>query len=255
MARGARTARKAVPAADAPSADSSDNEDDPSDDDAEEAEETLEEANDPDPAQVYGTRHGPESESVTPYTLKRESTCAYYETVIGLDRTASYALFVEQGLEDAKHFLRVKPDMIEKICIAIVKKHKTTTISVRAIENLTLLAYYVKHQVRTSRDDKKLTDITSDDLDGLIHHMEVELNWDKRNKTPEPTNVTLDESSAHKAFSNMKLLLSNMRGHNDVPLAYVIRPRLLPPDWGSYDPKYQPRFGEVGSPYTSIDDS
>ena len=53
--------------------------------------------------------------------------------------------------------------------------------------------------------------------------MEVELNWDKKNKTPEPTPVNLDETSAHKAFSNM-------RGHNDIPLTYVVRPRILPPD-------------------------
>jgi hypothetical protein len=60
--------------------------------------------------------------------------------------------------------------------------------------------------------------------------------------------------SAYKAFSNMRLLLAGMRGHNDVPLTYVIRPRILPPDWGSDDSNYQPRFGEAGSPYTLIDD-
>jgi hypothetical protein len=84
-----------------------------------------------------------------------------------------------------------------------------------------------------SRDDKSLTDIKSDYLDGLAHHMDVELNWDKKNKTPEPTNVNLDDTSAHKAFSNMRLLLANMRGHDNVPLTYVIRPHILPPDWGS----------------------
>ena len=98
------------------------------------------------------------------------------------------------------------------------------------MERLVLLAYYIKHQERTSHDDKDLTEITSNDLDGLAHHMEVELNWDKKNKTPDPTPVTLDETSAHKAFSNMRLLLASIRGHNHVPLTYVIRPRILPPD-------------------------
>ena len=84
--------------------------------------------------------------------------------------------------------------------------------------------------------------------------MEVELNWDKRNKTPEPNPVTLDETSAQKDFSNMRLLLAGTRGHNDVPLTYVIRPRILPPDWGHHDPNYQPRLGAEGSPYTSIDE-
>ena len=45
-----------------------------------------------------------------------------------------------------------------------------------------------------------------------------------------------------------------MRGHSDIPLTYVIRPRILPPDWGTADPNHQSRFGTVGSPYASIDD-
>jgi hypothetical protein len=52
----------------------------------------------------------------------------------------------------------------------------------------------------------------------------------------------------------MRLLLAGMRGHNNVPLTYVIRPRILPPDWGTADTNYQPRFGIAGTPYTSIDD-
>ena len=41
---------------------------------------------------------------------------------------------------------------------------------------------------------------------------------------------------------------------NNVPLTFVIRPRILPPDWGHLDPNYQPHFGAAGSPYTSIDE-
>jgi hypothetical protein len=133
-------------------------------------------------------------------------------------------------------------------------KSTKTSIPVLAMEHLALLAYYIKHQERTSRDNKDLTEITSEDLDGLAHHMEVELNWDKKNKTPDPTPVTLDETSTHKAFSNMRLLLAGIRGHNDTPLTYVIRPRILPSDWGCYDANYQPRFGAEGSPYASIND-
>ncbi len=155
-------------------------------------------------------------------------------------------------MQDVQDFLRVKPEHIEKICMAIVKQNKTN-IPVMAMERLALLAYYVKHQEQTSRYDKDLVSITGDDLDGLAHHMKVELNWDKKNKTPEATPMTLDENSANKAFSNMRLLLAGMLGHNDVPLTYVIRPRILPPDWGHLDPNYQPRFGAEGSPYTSID--
>jgi hypothetical protein len=250
MARTARTPRTAAPAP-APGADGSDDEDDRSGD-AEKTEEANEDTSDPNPDPESGPEAGPDEEPVTSWTIKRELTRDYYETVIGLNKTASYALFIDQDMTNMRDFLRIKPENIEKICTAIMKQNKTT-IPVLAMERLTLLAYYVKHQERTSRDDKDLTNIKSDDLDGLAHHMEVELNWDKKNKTPELTPVTLDDS-AHKAFSNMKLLLAGMRGHNDVPLTYVIWPRILPPDWGHYDPSYQPRFGARGSPYTSIDD-
>ena len=183
----------------------------------------------------------------------REFVRDFYENTIGLNRMASYALYVDENMKTEEAFRRIKPENIEKICTAIKKAHKTP-ISVMAMERLALLAYYIKHQDRTSRYDYTLTSITNDDLDGLSHHMEVELNWDKKHKTPDPTPVTLDEISAHKAFSNMRLLLAGMRGHNDVPLTYVIRPRILPPDWGTADPNYQPRFGAAGTPYSSVDD-
>jgi hypothetical protein len=109
-------------------------------------------------------------------------------------------------MKTEESFHRIKPENIETICTAIKKVHKTP-ISVMAMERLALLAYYIKHQDRTSRDDYTLTSITNDDLDGLSHHMEVELNWDKKHKTPDPTPVTLDEISAHKAFSNTTMFL------------------------------------------------
>ena len=181
-------------------------------------------------------------------TQQRKYTRDYYETVIGLNKKASYAPYVDQNMKRMYDFLRIKPENVDKICTAITKSTKTS-IPVMAIERHALLAYYIKHQDRTSCNDKDLTSITGNDLDGIAHHMEVELNWDKKNLTP----VILDETSAHKAFSNMRLLLASMREHNDVPLTYVIRPRILPPDWGTADPMNQSCYGTVGSPYTSID--
>jgi hypothetical protein len=188
-----------------------------------------------------------------PVNLQREFVCDFYRGVIGLNKTASFALYVDENMTKLKDFLKVKPESIEKICLQIRKTRKTQ-IPVTAMDNLTLLAYYAKHQERTSRNDKSLTMITGDDLAGLAHHMEVELNWDKKHKIPDPTPVTLDETSAHKAFNNMRHLLAEMRGHSDIPLTYVIRPRILPPDWGTADNNYEPRFGEANSPYSSIDD-
>jgi hypothetical protein len=114
--------------------------------------------------------------------LQREFVRDFYKAVIGLNRTASLALYIDENMTKAKDFLRVKPEAIEKICVAIRKSHKTS-IPITAMDRLSLLAYYVKHQERTSHDDKW----SGDDLSGLAHHMEVELNWDKKHKIPDTT--------------------------------------------------------------------
>lgn len=176
----------------------------------------------------------------------QELTCYFYRAVLGFNRPASIALWTDQGLRTECDFLRLKPDQIDKLCIAIKKDHKTT-ISVAAAEHLGLLVYYLRHQARTSRYDHSLLAITQEDLDSLSHHMEVELNWDKSHKIPDPTLVALNETSNAKVFSAMKHLLACMRGYTDVPLSYGIRKNLLPPDWGPADPKHQTSFGHPTS--------
>jgi hypothetical protein len=155
MARTARTPCTAAPAP-ASSANGSDDEDDRLGD-AKDTEEANKDTNDPDPEPESGPKAGPKAspdeEPVTSWTIKRELTRDYYETFIGLNKTASYALFVDQDMTDMRDFLRVKPENIEKICTAIIKQNKTT-IPVMAMERLTLLAYYIKHQERTSRSAK-----------------------------------------------------------------------------------------------------
>jgi hypothetical protein len=91
MAHSARTKRTTAPAP-APAADSSDDDDDDRSGDADETK-TNEESSDPDQDPESGTEEaGPIAEPVTPFTMKRELTREYYESVLGLNRTASYAL-------------------------------------------------------------------------------------------------------------------------------------------------------------------
>ena len=79
--------------------------------------------------------------------------------------------------------------------------------------------------------------------------------WDKKNKPPETVPMTVDQGSAAKCFTAMTVILGKFRGHDDVPLTYMIRPRLLPPDHGwRDDPEWEAPFGERGSPYSSIDE-
>jgi hypothetical protein len=74
----------------------------------------------------------------TSWTIKRKLTRDYYENVIGLNKTASFALFVDQDMTKMRDFLCIKPKNIEKICTAIMKQNKST-IPVMAMERTTLV--------------------------------------------------------------------------------------------------------------------
>jgi hypothetical protein len=134
MARSARTKRTTA-SAPPPASDSSDNDDDRSGD-ADDTE-TNEDASDPEDPEPRPEVAGPAREPVTHFTMLRELTRDYYETVIGLNKTASYALFVDQRMQSIRDFLRIKPEHIEKICTAISKQNKTN-IPVMAMERLAL---------------------------------------------------------------------------------------------------------------------
>ena len=69
----------------------------------------------------------------------REFVRDFYERTIGLNRTASYALYVDENMKTARDFRRIRPENIEKICTAIKKAHKTP-ISIMAMERLALFA-------------------------------------------------------------------------------------------------------------------
>jgi hypothetical protein len=70
--------------------------------------------------------------------LRRELVRDFYETVIGLNRKASFALYIDENMTKAADFRCVKPEVIEKICVAIRKTHKTP-IPITAMDLLSLL--------------------------------------------------------------------------------------------------------------------
>jgi hypothetical protein len=68
--------------------------------------------------------------------------------------------------------------------------------------------------------------------------------------------MTLDLHLAAKAFSNMLIILGKMRGIAGHPLSYVPHPSLKGPYNVDMDDKTEdpPPFGQLGSPYVSIND-
>ncbi len=66
---------------------------------------------------------------------------------------------------------------------------------------------------------------------------------------PEYPLLTLDTSTATKAFDKVKTILGQTRGVTGVPLLYVIRVALVLPE----DDNDDPAFGDEDSKYISID--
>jgi hypothetical protein len=52
--------------------------------------------------------------------------------------------------------------------------------------------------------------------------------WASENKEPDYIAITLDTSSAMKAFERVKTILTCVRGVTGVPIVYVVRYQLIP---------------------------
>ena len=120
------------------------------------------------------------------------------------------------------------------------------------------MPYWVKYQIRTNRpflnrDGTELTrylsDTAKDDFLPLREQKELVDTWFETNKEPDYSPLTLDVASAPKVFDKIKTVLTRVRGAAGIPLAYVIRHQLEPPDWDD-----DPPFGEEGSEYPSYDE-
>ncbi len=72
--------------------------------------------------------------------------------------------------------------------------------------------------------------------------------WASENKEPNYISITLNTSSATKAFEKVKNLLNRVHGVMGVPLVYVVRRQLVPKDEDN-----DPPFGEEDTMYTSVD--
>jgi len=177
---------------------------------------------------------------------------------LGFSPAVALNLYVDQGLSNSRTILRLKDKSIEKMILAIQKEDPSLVIPFSAVENPKLLVYYLKHRQRTSRPHDALWRATLQDLDRISHHLDVEMNWDKMNAIPEMSPMTIDQGSAAKFFTALTVILGKFRGHDDVPLTYVIRPRILPPTgdsfYGAHDHWLATPLWQPGFPYSSIDE-
>jgi hypothetical protein len=107
---------------------------------------------------------------------------------------------------------------------------------------------------RTSRGVDDWTNTTWDDTKTLTNQKTLEdiLLDTKQPKTP---TRTLDPQSAAKAFTDMLIFLSKMRGIAGYPLNHVLCSNFKGPNDANIDneTKYPPPCGQPGSPYFLID--
>ncbi len=144
-------------------------------------------------------------------------------------------------------------DAIANVCKA-VGKDVGQSIAKIATTKLKLACFWVRHQYRTSREiggtQRPLVKIVySGEIDRLRKQKQEEDQWAAACMEPEYPLLTLDTSTATKAFDKVKTILGQTCGVMGMPLLYVIRVALVPPE----DDNDDPPFGDEDSKYISID--
>ena len=114
---------------------------------------------------------------------------------------------------------------------------------------------WIKFQIRTNRPFyhrgetvRHLSEVETNDFLPLRKQKKLVDAWFNLEKEPDHAPMTLDVASAPKVFDKIKTILTRVRGSAGIPLAYVIRHQLEPPDWEEDLP-----YGKEGSIYPSYD--
>ena len=181
---------------------------------------------------------------------------AWYKDVFQFPPSVATALYEVQHLKDAKTFNELDDELINNIFSALRKDKTHPGIAELAVTRLKLMAFWVRHQFRTSHTigttSTPLVRVTLDQINLLKEQKRIEDNWRSDNKEPAYDPLTLDQNSAAKAFDKVKTILTRVRGVQGVPLLYVIRFNI----WGNdaEDDDDDRPFGHESSKYFSIDE-
>jgi hypothetical protein len=173
--------------------------------------------------------------------------------VLGFPKPAAQALYDEQTLTDTVTLSKLTDKQVDTIYEAVRKRGgagSSDPIPVLAVERLKLAVFYLKLAVRTSRDVPDWDEVNRDNIESIIDQREMEEDY-LSSKDPGPTIpvMSLDVQSAPTCFDKVRIALSAMRGSTGIPLHYVIRLLLIPPN-----PKENAPFGDPDSPFGSIDE-
>ena len=173
---------------------------------------------------------------------------------LGFSRVVATKLYQGQLLKTWKEFADMRDDDIDQV-ISICRDLKESIAEI-AVSRLKLVIYWVKYQVRTNQPfvscgetHRYLSKVETKDFLPLQEQKEIVDNWFDTNKEQDYSPLTLDVASAPKVFDKIKTILTRVHRAAGIPLAYVIRHQLEPPNWDE-----DPPYGDEDSTYPSYDE-
>jgi hypothetical protein len=191
---------------------------------------------------------------MAPNTDTQENVITWFTREFGFSCNAATALHDVHTLKDAQALSELDDDnAVANVCKAVIKDVGQSVAELAATK-LKLACFWVRHQYRTSREiggtqRPLVKTVYSGEIDRLLQQKREKDQWAAARMEPESPLLTLDTSTATKAFDKVRTILGQTRGVTGVPLLYLIRVTLVPPE----DDDNDPAFGDEDSKYISID--
>jgi hypothetical protein len=152
------------------------------------------------------------SRTMAPNTDTQENVITWFTREFGFSRNAATALHDVQALKDAQALSKLDDDdAVANICKA-VGKDVGQSVAELAATKLKLACFWVRHQYRTSREiggtqRPLVKTIYTGEIDCLRQQKQEEDQWAAARTEPEYPLLTLDTSTATKAFDKVRTIL------------------------------------------------
>ena len=152
------------------------------------------------------------SRTMAPNTDTRVNLITWFTNEFGFTRNAATALHDVQALKDALALSELDDnDAVANVCKA-VGKEVGTSVAKLAASKLKLACFWIRHQYRTSRElggtQRPLVKIVySGEIDCMRQQKREEEQWAAACMEPEYPLLTLDTSTATKAFDKVRTIL------------------------------------------------
>jgi hypothetical protein len=183
------------------------------------------------------------SRTMAANTNTRENVITWFTREFGFSRNAATALHNVQALKDAQALSELDNDAVTNVCKAVGKDVGQSVAKIAATK-LKLACFWVRHQCQTLREiggtrRPIVKIIYSGEIDRLREQKREEDQWAAARTEPEYPSLTLDTSTATKAFDKVKTISGQTCGVTGMLLLYVIRVALVPPEDDDNDPAFR----------------